>query len=124
MHKADLANLQKHFDDKLIAFSAPGLPSLLVCHDTDPGVFKVLEDNDDDGMIQSMSKAILKECKHLVHNKDEYTIRVDKQTEIIIIGNTITSAVTNRPTPLQVGLGTTLGKKSLVQQFHDLGVCC
>ena len=24
----------------------------------------------------------------------------------------------------QVGLGVTLGKKSLVQQFHDLGTCC
>ena len=35
----------------------------------------------------------------------------------------ITSAVTNWPTPLQVGLGITLGKKSLVQQFHDLDIC-
>ena len=51
--------MQKHFDDKLIIFSAPGLASLLVFHDTDPSVFKVLEDNDDDGMIQNISKAIL-----------------------------------------------------------------
>ncbi len=107
-----------------------------------------LDNNDDDGMIQNISKAILKECKHLVHNKDEYTIRVDKQTGInfvsatlmsmleslsddsrfklpsITIGNIITSAVTNQPTPFQVGLGITLGKKSLIQQFHDLGICC
>ena len=47
--------------------------------DTDPSVLKVLEDN---GMIQDISKAILKECKHIVHNKDVYTIRVDKQTGI------------------------------------------
>ena len=61
--------LQKHFDDKFIVFSAPGLSSLLVFRDTDSSVFKVLEDNDYDGMIQSISKAILNECKHLVHNK-------------------------------------------------------
>ena len=42
----------------------------------------------------------------------------------IIIGNIITSVVINWPTPLQVGLGSTRGKKSLVQQFHDLGICC
>ena len=111
--------------------------------------FKVLEDNDDDRMVQNINKAILKECKHLVHNKNDYTIHVDKQTGIssfsatlmslleslsddpgfkllpsIIIGNIITSVVTNWPTPLQVGLGSTLGMKSLVQQFHDPGICC
>ena len=42
----------------------------------------------------------------------------------IVIGNIITSAVTNQPTPLQIELGVTPGKKSLVQQFHDLGICC
>ena len=42
----------------------------------------------------------------------------------IVIGNFITNAVTDRPTPLHVGLGITLGKKSLVQQFHDPGICC
>ena len=109
---------------------------------------KVLEDIDDDRMIQNISKAILKECKHLVHNKNEYTLCVDKQTGInsvsatlmslleslsddprfklpsIVIGIIITtSAVTNRPTPLQVGRSITL-KKFLVQQFHDRGICC
>ncbi len=83
-----------------------------------------------------------------MHNKDEYTIRVDKQTGIdfvsatlmslleslsddsrfklpsITLGNIITSAVTNQPIPFRVGLGITLGKKSLIQQFHDLGICC
>ena len=38
----------------------------------------------------------------------------------IVIGNIITNAVTNQPTPLQIGLGVTLSKKSHVQQFHDL----
>ena len=98
--------------------------------------------------IQSISKAIHRECKNLVHDKNKYTIHVDKQTGINsvsatlisllenlsddpwfnlpskVIGNIISSAVTNQPTPLQIGLGVTLGKKSLVQQFHDLGICC
>ena len=82
-----------------------------------------------------MSKAIFKECKHLVPNKDESTIRVDQQTGInsfsatlmslleslsddprfklpsIVIGNIITSAVTNRPTPLQGSLYFPLQEK-------------
>ena len=33
----------------------------------------------------------------------------------IVIGNIITSTVTNRPIPLQVKLDIALGKKSLVQ---------
>ena len=124
------------------------LSSLLVFCDTVPSVFKLVDDNDDDGMIQNISKAIHEECKNLVHDKNKYTIRIDKQTGIksvsatlisllenmsdnpwfklpsIVIGNIITSAVTNQPTPLQIGLGVTLGKKSLVQQFHDPGICC
>ena len=33
---------QKHFDDKLVVFSAPGLSSILVFCDTVPSVFKLL----------------------------------------------------------------------------------
>ena len=106
-----------------------------------PNVFKLVDDNDDDGMIQNISKAIPRECKHLVHDKNKYTIRVDKQTGInsvsatlisllenlsdnpwfklpsIVIGNIITSAVTSA---LQIGLGVTLGKKSLSNNFMIL----
>ena len=139
--KAVFAKLQKHFDENWL-FSL--LSSLLVFCDTVPSVFKLVDDNDDDGMIQNICKAIRRECKNLVHDKNKYTIRIDKQTGInsvsatltsllenmsdnpwfklpsIVIGNIITSTVTNQPTPLQIGLGVTLGKKSLVQQFHLL----
>ena len=47
--KTVFAKLQKHFDDKSVVFSAPGLSSLLVFHDTVPSVFKLVDDNDDDG---------------------------------------------------------------------------
>ena len=143
--KSAFAKLQKHFDENWL-FSL--LSSHLVFRDTVPSVFKLVDDNDDDGMIQNISKAIHEECKNLVHDKNKYTIRIDKQTGInsvsatlisllenmsdnpwfklpsTVIGNIITSAVTNQPTPLQIGLGVTLGKKSLVQQFHDPGICC
>ena len=36
--KAVFAKLQKHFDDKLVVFSAPGLSSLLEFRDTVPSV--------------------------------------------------------------------------------------
>ena len=55
--------MHKHFDDKLVVFSAPGLSSLLVFHDTVPSVFKLVDHNDDDGMIKNISKAIHRECK-------------------------------------------------------------
>ena len=57
-HKAVFAKLQKHFDDKLVVFSAPGFSSLLVFRDTVPSMFKLGADNDDDGMIHNISKAI------------------------------------------------------------------
>ena len=66
--KAVFAKLKKHFDDKLVAFSTPGLSSLLVFRDTIPSVFKLVDDNDDDGMIQNISKAIHRECTNLVHD--------------------------------------------------------
>ena len=111
-------------------------------------MFKLVDDNDDNGMIQNISKAIHRECKNHVHDKNQYRIQVDKQTgsnsvsatyisllenlsddpwfklPSTVIGNIITSAVTNQPTPIQIGLGVTLGKKSLVQQFHDLDISC
>ena len=73
--KAVFAKLQKHFDNKLVVFSAPGLSSLLVFHDTVPSVFKLVDNNDADGMIQNISKAIHRECKNLVHDKNKYTSR-------------------------------------------------
>ncbi len=102
-------------------FLSPGLSCLLVFHDTVPNVFKLVDDNDN-GMIQNISKAIHRECKNLVHDKNKYTIRVDKQTGInsvsatlisllenlsdnpwfklpsIVIGNIITNAVTSANT--------------------------
>ena len=47
--KAVFGKLQKHFDDKYVVFSAPGLSSLMAFHGTVPSVFKLVDDNDDDG---------------------------------------------------------------------------
>ena len=93
--KTVFAKLQKHFDDKLVVFYAPGLSSLLVFRNTVPSVFKLVDDNDDDGMIQNISKAIHRECKHLVHDKNKYTIQVDKQTGINSVSATLISLLEN-----------------------------
>ena len=93
--KTVFAKLQKHFDDKSVVFSAPGLSSLLVFRDTVPNVFKLVDDNDDDGMIQNISKAIHREYKNLVHDKNKYTIRVDKQTGINSVSATLISLLEN-----------------------------
>ena len=58
--------------------------------DTVPSMFKRVDDNDDDGMIQN-SKAIHRECKQLVHDKNKHTIRVDKQTGINSVSVTLFS---------------------------------
>ncbi len=60
-HKAVFAKLQKHFDDKLVVFSGPGFSILLVFRDTVPSVFKLVDDNDEEGMIRNISKAIHRE---------------------------------------------------------------
>ena len=145
-HKAVFAKLQRYFDDKLVAFSAPWVSSLLVFRDTVPSVFKLVDDNDDDGMVQNISKSIHRECKNLVHDKNKYTIQVDKYrginsvsaTLISLLGNLsddpwfklpsmllgISSQVYKLVNTTQTGLGVTLGKKSFLQQFRDLGICC
>ena len=48
-------------------------------------------------MEQLISKTILKECKHLVHNKDEYTIHADKQTGINFVSATLMSLLERIP---------------------------
>ena len=59
-----MLQMHKHLDDKLVVFSAPGLSSLLVFHDTVPSVFKLVDHhNDDDGIIKNISKAIHRECQ-------------------------------------------------------------
>ena len=42
--------------------------------DTVPSVFKLVDYNDEDGMIQNISEAIHRECKNLVHDKNKYVI--------------------------------------------------
>ena len=54
--KIVLAKLQKHFDDKVAIFSAPGLSSHLIFCDTVPSEFRLIDDNDDDVMIKNISK--------------------------------------------------------------------
>ena len=69
---------QKHFDDKLVLFFAPGLvSSLLVFRDTVPRGFRLVDDNDDDVMIKNISKTIHKECKLL------YLIKTSTQSRCI-----------------------------------------
>ena len=58
-------------------------------------MFKLVDDNDDDGMIQNICKAIHRECKNCVDDKNKYTIRVDMQTTINSVSATLISLLEN-----------------------------
>lgn len=50
--------------------------------------------------------------------------KLDHTNTALLIGNIITSVLTNRPTTLQITLGTILREKSLIEQFSEFGVTC
>ena len=43
---------------------------------------------------------------------------------MFLTGNIITSVLTNRPTPLQITIGTALREKSLIELCNEFGITC
>ena len=107
------------------------------------------DDSDLDMYINNVVKEIAREVKVLKSEKDHYKIRIFKETAAesacdtilallakispkqdrtlpaILIGNIITSLLTNSFTTFQIALGVlTKESKDLVNYFHDFSVTC
>lgn len=50
--------------------------------------------------------------------------KLDHTSPALLIGNIVTSILTNRPTTLQLTLGTVLIDKALIHLCSEYGICC
>ncbi len=60
----------------------------------------------------------------LLHLLAELSPKLDHTNTALLIGNMVTSAITHRPTTLQITLGTLLGEKLLIEQCSEFGITC
>ena len=130
-----------------------GLSSLLIFRDNTSNVIKLVdndgdEDTETDRFIKIVGKRIGKESKHLAPDRSTYDIRINPRSCLkyvsptlltllenisdkfqlgnaaVMIGNIVTSIMCGCPTPLQIALGIALSRKTLIEDFCDLGVAC
>jgi hypothetical protein len=141
--------ISEYFGKDLLILSASGVANILVFQSTAHSVLKIEEDcDDDDHVIRSVGKKIMKETLSLPKTDNEYFTRLDKDSTLdeisptllsllgnitekldstlpaILIGNIITSIIKKQPTTLQIALGVLLRSKSLIEQFYKFGVTC
>ena len=144
--------LVDHFGDNILVLSSPGVSSIVVFRNKVSTPLKLVPSDDDsdlDMSIKNVGKQIVREVKVLQSDKGHYNIRIcnetaaesacdtilallakispnlDRTLPAILIGNIITSLLTNSFTTLQIALGVLMkDSKDLVNHFYDFGVTC
>ena len=110
-------------------------------------MLKIVDDTDDID-VTPIAKTIKKECLERSPDRKMYNTRLSLEdaTEVcsdlvlkllaalspkldhtntaLLIGNIITSVLTNRPTTLQITIGTVLREKALIEQCSEFGITC
>ena len=140
--------------ESFLLLKSPGIASILIpktLADKNPRIQEVEnEDIDPDDAIRDIGKIIEKETKDIPFNKKTFNTKYDLQTAksdisttlskllaaisptklskdslpAILLGNVITSVVTNRWTDLQVSLAVMVRSKQTVQHLSDYSVVC
>ena len=139
----------KYFD--LIMLSGNGYASLFVFKGHALiNILKAVEDTDDETVeMKHIVKCIIQDAKKLKSDKSDkiYTTRISKEiaeeaasstlanllaaispklvesNQALLIGNIVTSCVTNKATNLQIALGVLLREKQLIEQCYAFGIC-
>ena len=146
-----IAKLSSHFADELLVLSSPGFANIIAFQNSGTVGLKVVKDDEDDleSSVGKVAKRILKECKEITHDKSQYrryidtnlatdsvsvtlqdllssvSKKLDNSLPAILIGNIVTSVVTNHPTDLQIALGVLLrDSRKTVCHMHDYRVTC
>ena len=143
-----LKKLAEHFRQDLLILSGTGDASILVFQSKASNVLKQVanEDDDDDAAIGKVAKLIVNESKDLKSDKYKYRTRLNIDDAIAdvsstmlhllslvsptlnsslsacMVGNIVTSMVTNLPIALKIALGVLVRQKSLIEQLYDFGV--
>ena len=141
--------LLNHFGDDLLMLNGNGVESIFMFRSKAPQLLKLVsKNNDNEYDLKLIAKTIKKECSESSADKDTYKSRLyvedviekccdtllnflaelspklDHTNIALMMGNMITSVLTNQSTPLQITLGTTLREKLLIEQFSEFGVTC
>ena len=140
--------LNEFFAGELIVLSSPGLANILLFRSTASNVLRVVDFEEDDKSPEVVAKQIVRECKELCIDKNVYNTRIDKDLAkeetsstlltllsnvsekldnnlpALLIGNIVTSMLTNKPTSLQIALGVQVRQKNSIESSHDFGVTC
>ena len=128
--------------------SSPGLANILLFRSTASNILRVVDFEEDNKSPEVAAKQIVRECKELYVDKNVYNTRIDKDLAkeetsstlltllsnvsekldnnlpALLIGNIVTSMLTNKPTSLQIALGVQVRQKNRVESLHDFGVTC
>ena len=135
-----------------MVLSSRGVSNIVVFKNKAPTLLKLVPSDDDsdlDMSIKNVVKEIAREVKVLKPDKGHYNMRICKETAAasacdtilallakislkfdrtlpaILIGNIITSLLTNSFTTLKIALGVLMkDSKDLVNHFYDFGVIC
>ena len=121
--------------------SSPGVANILLFRSMASNVLRVVDLEEDNKSPQVVAKQIVRECKELCISKNVYNTRIDtdlakEETSstllkllsnisnmldnnfpALLIGNIVTSMVTNKPTSLQIGLGVQVRQKNRVESL-------
>jgi len=149
--KTLVAKLSQHFGSDLLVLSGKGVANILVFRSKASCSLRLTakeEDDEIDIAIETVAKRIQDECKGLAASKRHYNARIDMQEALssvcptllsllaklsnklertmptALIGNIVTSLLTNSTTPLQIALGVVLGKRSLIERLNEFAVAC
>ena len=143
-----ISKVREHFGEKVLILSSPGIASIIIFRTNASSLLNVVKDDSEEVDLIHFAKTVKSEIKALPVQKTVYQKRVSFQTANndvsstvnamlkaispkfhnslsgALIGNIITSVVSNRTTTLQVALGLLANKQKLIQRFFDYGITC
>lgn len=140
-----ISALLQHFDKELILLASTGFANIVVFHTKAAEIVRLVEDEEDDEyVINRLAKQIENESKENCPSKDTYNTRINRHIEkevintllscishklsltlpALLIGNIVTSVVTNTPTSLQIALGILMREKLLLEETYQFQITC
>lgn len=143
-----IKELSEHFHSDLLILSAPGIANILAFRSTAGKLMRVVENDTDDieSSLDKVAKRITTESLHLKKDQSTFDTRIclddalnscsPTLLELLskissqlgstlpggMIGNMITSIISNKPTSLLISLGVVVREKALIELLHQYGV--
>ena len=143
-----MIKIKEYYGEKVLVLTSPGIANIIMFTAHASSFLNVVKDDDEDIDLENLAKVVRKEINALPKQRAVYKKRIKLQTAIndvsptimdmlkaispkfdsslsgALIGNIITSIVSNQTTTLQVALGLLANKKSFIGHPFDYGVTC